>query len=105
MKMNLSKTMSLWHSKDFWLYALQKMYGQELSSIMCMHFHLYYLFLSSQWPFEFGIATPILQVRKLRPRGAQILDTLWPASVRTGIIKLFGLLALWSFFCTNGQRE
>lgn len=45
------------------------------------------LIVPSQWPFEFGITASVLQVRKLRPRGAQILDSLWLASARAGIIK------------------
>lgn len=72
------------------------------------------LIVSSQWPFEFGITTSVLEVRKLRPRGAQILDSLWLASARAGIIKkvfwggkkkVFGLQALCSFCCTKGWGQ
>lgn len=71
MKMNLSKTMNLWHSKDFWLCAMQKLYDQGLSSIIICTFTC---ILSSQWSFEFGSTTPILQVRKLKPRRGSNLE-------------------------------
>lgn len=45
------------------------MYDQELSSIVYA-LSLYYLFLSSQWPFEFGITASILQVGKQVQKGS-----------------------------------